>query len=71
MTIPETRHQIASRYGYTLRSSLDADFLALKEGNPQHGHDDLMRIAHNGEITIYAHDANAYFVANLVRNTPK
>lgn len=71
MTIPETRHSLARRYGYTLRSSLDADFIALKDGHPRYGHDDLMRIAHNGEITLYADDASAYFVANLIRNTPK
>jgi hypothetical protein len=66
-----TRHEIARRYGYKLRSTLDADFISLKDGHPQYGTDDLMRIAANGEITLYADDANAYFVASLIRNTPK
>lgn len=59
-----TRHEVAKAYGYTLRSSLDGDFI-------NQGGDDLMKIKHNGEIDLYADDANAYFVACLIRDTPK
>ena len=61
----ETRHEIARKYGYKLRSSLDGDFLSQGTG------DDLMKIDNKNEIIVYAHDANAYFVASLVRNTPR
>jgi hypothetical protein len=62
----ETRHDIARRYGYRLRSSLDADFLSRGSG------DDLMKIYGNeGAIDIYAHCAEAYFVARLISNTPR
>lgn len=60
----ERRHDIARKYGYRLRSSLHGDFLSA-------GSDDLMKIDNQNDIIIYAHDANAYFVANLIRNTPK
>ena len=65
MTAPRTRHEIAKGYGYSLRSALDADFLN------QDGGDDLMKITAAGDVILYAHDANAYFVACLIRNTPR
>lgn len=61
----DTRHEIARRYGYKLRSSLCGDFLSQGTG------DDLMKITTDNEVVIYAHDANAYFVASLIRNTPR
>ena len=68
----ETRHEIASKYGYKLRSALDADFLSeVDRTDPRRTKDDLMKIASNGEITLYAPDAQAYFVATLIRNTPR
>lgn len=65
----ETRHDIARKYGYHLRSSLDADFLSERRADGSRS-DDLMKITTN-EISVYAHDANAYFVASLVRATPR
>lgn len=61
----QTRHEMARRYGYKLRTSLQGDFLSQGTG------DDLMKIDPDNNIIVYAHDANAYFVASLVRNTPR
>lgn len=73
--IIETRHDIARKYGYRLRSALDGDFISeLKRdrlSHPDASGDDLMKITSDNEIVVYAHDANAYFVANLIRNTPR
>jgi hypothetical protein len=67
----ETRHEIARKYGYRLRSTPDAFFLSEIKSDPRAASDDLMRIGNDGDITVYAHDASAFFVANLVRNTLK
>lgn len=64
MAALRTRHEIARAYGYTLRSTLDGDFI-------NQGSDDLMKIDNKNEVILYAHDANAYFVACLIRNAPR
>lgn len=63
-TFPETRHDLARRYGFTYRSVLDGGFI-------NRGGDDLMKITDDGEVVVYAHDASAFFVASIIAKMPK
>ena len=56
----ETPHEIAKRYGFVCRSSLDGYFIRYGNG------DDVAKIDHKGKVILYAHDAQAYIAATAI-----
>lgn len=74
--VNQTRHEIARKYGYRLRTSLDGDILGhcSDPRDPACVATDLAYIGHDDRIMMFSaatNDATAYFVAGLIRSTPK
>lgn len=69
----ETPHEVARRYGFVCRSSLDGYFIREKLPAPGFPSDDLIKIGHDGKITLCVPDqpglSQAYLCAIAIKST--
>lgn len=60
-------HDIARKFGFIARTSLDAVFIRYPQGaNSQYGTDEVARIDHKGDVALYVHDAQAALCAAAI-----
>lgn len=59
--------KIAQRFGYNICQVPKGYFISERDReDPRRVHDSLMLIGHDGEITVYEHDAQAFLAAKVI-----